>query len=74
MRAHRQADVTDHQLHDEIYCGNDNGNQILMGQEKWIEWFNCKKNCNKTLECEEDGMQDHISRVYCYVGVALFQF
>ena len=74
MRAHRQADVTDHQLHDQVYCGHDNTDQSKMVQEKCNEWYKCIKNTDQTLESEEDGMQDHVSRVYGDVGVVLLQF
>ena len=74
MRAHRQADVTDHQLHDQVYGGHYNINHSTEACEKLNEWFKCTKNIDKTLEREEDGMQDHVSRVNGDVGVVLLQF
>ncbi len=32
VRAHRQADVTDHQLHDQVYYGRYNSDQSTMTQ------------------------------------------
>ena len=74
MRAHRQADVTDHQLHDQVYCGRYNIDHSSIVPEEQNEWCKSIKNIDKTLESEEDGMQDHVSRVYGDVGVVLLQF
>ncbi len=49
VRAHRQADVTDQQLHDQVYCDHDDTDQILMAVEKWNVWYNCIKNIDQTL-------------------------
>ncbi len=74
MRAYRQADVTDHQLHDQVYCGRDNTDLSTIAIEKWNVWYKCIQNIDQTLENEENGMQDHVSRVYGDVGVVLLQF
>ena len=38
MRAHRQADVTDHQLHNQVYCGRYNINKRTMANKKWNDY------------------------------------
>ncbi len=59
MRAYCQGDVTDHQLHDQVYYGHDNYDQDSIFGEDLNVLLKCKKNNNQTLESEEDGMQDH---------------
>ena len=70
MRAHRQADVTDHQLYNYVYSGHHNSDHSRMTLKKWNEWINCIKHYG---ESEEGGMQDHGAFVYDDVGVVLLQ-
>ncbi len=42
--------------------------------EKWNKWFKCTKNIDKTLESEDDEMQDHSAFVYGDIRVVLLQF
>ncbi len=74
VRAHSQAYVTDHQLHNQVYCSHDNIDKRTTATKKMNVWYKWHKNYYQTLESEEDGMQNHVSRVYGNVWVLFLQF
>jgi hypothetical protein len=74
ISSHSQADITYHQLDDQVYCGRYNINQIRIPGEKWNECHKGIKNIYQTLEGEENGMQNKGAFVYGDVGVVLLQF
>jgi hypothetical protein len=66
-RAHRQADVTNHQLHDQVYCDYDNTDHTKMDMEKLNRCIKCTNNIEKI--CSMRRMECRI--MFCVFMVTL---